>query len=226
MFKVNGRPILYWIIKTFSSFDLAPTIVINPKDKHEIINCLDKYNLKYELVMQFSPLGMGDAVLCFETSRMYHDVDHILLVWGDIPFIQDKTLNVLVKQHLYKENDLTFVTKQSRFPYTVIERDEKGDVIGLLETRELKIAPPLVGERDIGLFIFKKELIMGMLSKNLAGKYGGETQEHGFLYLISHLVKAGAKVEALEIATDLDLISLNTTSDIETLSNFVVNQKV
>jgi hypothetical protein len=41
------------------------------------------------------------------------------------------------------------------------------------------------------------------------------TGEHGFLYVIGHLVKAGHRVVALSIATDLDLVSLNSMKDID-----------
>ena len=43
---------------------------------------------------------------------------------------------------------------------------------------------------------------------------GGEPKEHGFLYIIKHLVVQGYNVDALPIATNLDLISLNSLEDL------------
>ena len=49
-----------------------------------------------------------------------------------------------------------------------------------------------------------------MLKAHLPGKFGSNTGEHGFLYAIKHLARSGATVDALPIATELDLISLNS----------------
>ena len=42
----------------------------------------------------------------------------------------------------------------------------------------------------------------------------GEPKEHGFLFIIKHLVAQGYNVDALPIATNLDLISLNSLEDL------------
>ena len=54
-----------------------------------------------------------------------------------------------------------------------------------------------------------------MLNKqDLEGKYGINTNEHGFLYLIKHLSNRGYKIEGLQIANDRELKSLNSLSDL------------
>jgi hypothetical protein len=53
-----------------------------------------------------------------------------------------------------------------------------------------------------------------MLREELAGKWGKSTGEHGFLYIIGHLVARGYKVAALPVATKLDLVSLNSMNDV------------
>ena len=77
--------------------------------------------------------------------------------------------------------------------------------------------PISFGERDIGLFIFKKKEIFDLLELDLPKKYSSRTKEHGFLYIISHLVKKGFKVEAMTIAIDKELLSLNKISDLGNL---------
>ena len=54
-----------------------------------------------------------------------------------------------------------------------------------------------------------------MLQKELQSKYGQVSGEHGFLYIIKELILHGAKVEALPIATEKDLISLNYIKDVK-----------
>ena len=62
---------------------------------------------------------------------------------------------------------------------------------------------------------FAKTLVLNLLKEELSRKWGKFTGEHGFLYIIEHLVARGFCVEAMPIALDMELISLNTLNDIE-----------
>ena len=133
----------------------------------------------------------------------------------DIPFIQEETVSEMIRIHEIHENDFTFTTRIVDSAYTYVLRDEKNRLAEVIETRELGIGKPSYGERDIGLFVFKKDLVINMLKMELQSKYGQESGEHGFLYIIKELIIQGAKVEALPIATEKDLISLNYIEDIQ-----------
>ena len=169
---------------------------------------------KANLVIQNKPKGMGDAVLTYEKSPIYNSAKNILLIWGDVPFIRDETINSLCRSHFENNNDFTLITKKVDNAYTIVERDLNNKIVGIKETRESG-SKPQKGERDIGLFLFKKDLIFNLLNKrDLEGKYGTNTNEHGFLYLIKHLSNSGYKIEGLQIANDKELKSLNSLSDL------------
>ena len=119
----------------------------------------------------------------------------------------------MVKRHFQENNVFTFVTSETERAYTRVLRDKKGNVQEILETREEDL-PIEKGERDIGLFIFKSKEIFKLLKMDLPKKYSSKTSEHGFLYLVSHLIKNGHKVEGLNIANDRELLSLNKISDL------------
>jgi bifunctional N-acetylglucosamine-1-phosphate-uridyltransferase/glucosamine-1-phosphate-acetyltransferase GlmU-like protein len=157
---------------------------------------------------------MGDAVLRFQGSPAWKDCRHVLLIWGDIPFIQQTTVAAVVNSHLDHGNDFTFATRHVESAYTLVARDTLGEVTGLLETRELGVREPRPGERDIGLFVFRRDAVFPLLEEDLPSKRGASTGEHGFLYLVEHLVRRHFRVEALPIATDLDLVSLNSLKDV------------
>ena len=158
---------------------------------------------------------MGDAVLQFTNSPDFCSTKDLILVWGDIPFIQAATVSEMIRIHEIHNNDFTFPTRIVDSAYTYVLRDQDNKLVEVIETRELGIEKPSFGERDIGLFVFKKDLVINMLQKELQSKYGKATGEHGFLYIIKELILQGAKVEALPIATDKDLISLNYIKDVK-----------
>ena len=215
LFQIHNKPILAHIVDLLAPYDAHPTVIVSPDGESPIRQCLASYGFAAQLVVQPEPRGMGDAVLRYEHSPAFAEAEHVLLVWGDIPFIQPATVAVMVGTHLMDDNDFTFATRRVNSAYTVVSRNFDGQVIGVTETREQGLAEPQPGERDIGLFVFRKTIVIDALSEDLGGKWGQSTGEHGFLYIIRHLVERGLRVVALPIATELDLVSLNSLKDID-----------
>ena len=81
----------------------------------------------------------------------------------------------------------------------MLSRGSDGGVTSVVEAREAGLAPRS-RERDIGLFIFRREPVFAALREHLPGKFGKSTGEHGFLYVISHLITRCLRVEVLIIA--------------------------
>jgi bifunctional UDP-N-acetylglucosamine pyrophosphorylase/glucosamine-1-phosphate N-acetyltransferase len=213
LYPVSGKPILIHLLELFNSIDKKPTIIVSPKGFQSIQDCLEEYNFSAHLVLQEQPKGMGDAVLRFTDSPAYSESKEIVLAWGDIPFIQQETLETLISEHFHQVNDFTFPTQIVEEAYTLVKRDKHSQIIDVIETKENGLTPRR-GEREMGLFVFNKSKIFSALKLDSKKKYSKLSGEHGFLYIISDLVAQGHKVEALPIAKKLDLISLNNISDL------------
>jgi bifunctional UDP-N-acetylglucosamine pyrophosphorylase/glucosamine-1-phosphate N-acetyltransferase len=218
LFPIQGKPILVRVAELLAPYDQHPTIIVSPNGHEPIRECLNASGVAAHLVVQPEPRGMGDAVLQFDQSPAFANAEHVLLVWGDVPFIKPETVATMVKAHITHNNDFTFATRLVDSAYTVVSRDAAGQVTGVVETREQDIAAPQAGERDIGLFIFRKAVVLDALREELSGKWGKSTGDHGFLYVICHLVARGLRVEALPIASELGLVSLNSVQDVAILS--------
>jgi bifunctional UDP-N-acetylglucosamine pyrophosphorylase / glucosamine-1-phosphate N-acetyltransferase len=215
LYPIDGSPILLRIARVLSPYDPSPTIIVSPAGMDPVGQCLASAGLTANLVVQPEPRGMGDAVLRFEMSPVCPQTEHILLVWGDIPFIQPETVAALVERHFAAGNDFTLATRHVDSAYTVVSRNPAGKVTGVVETRERGDAATVPGERDIGLFLFRKQPVFAALAEDLPGKWGKATGEHGFLYIVGHLAARGLRIEALPVATELDLVSLNSLKDVE-----------
>ena len=215
LYPVGGRPILLRLIEVITSVDPRPTIIVSPDGREPISECLANEGLATDLVVQESPTGMGDAVLALRGTEAAA-APHLLLVWGDLPFLQAQTVSGLIETHLAHDNDFTFATRHVDSAYTLVRRDEFGSVRELVETREEGLARGS-GERDVGLFLFRPEIVLPLLEQNLSGSVGGATGEHGFLYVVRHLAERDYRLEALAIATELDAVSLNRLADLDGL---------
>jgi bifunctional N-acetylglucosamine-1-phosphate-uridyltransferase/glucosamine-1-phosphate-acetyltransferase GlmU-like protein len=215
LFPIQGKPILVRIHEVLAPHDPQPSIVVSPAGYVSINDCLQDHGCRAHLVLQPEARGMGDAVLRFADSPAYAAAEHVLLVWGDIPFLQSATVDALLSAHAASGNDFTFATRHVERAYTVVSRDIDGRVTGIRETREAGVADAAPGERDIGLFVFRKEPVFALLQEELPGSRGGATGEFGFLHVVAELARRGLRVEGVSVATELETVSLNAMKDIE-----------
>jgi len=214
LYKVGGKAIIHRIVDELAGLCEYPSIIVSPEGKKSIGSYIKKNNLQANLIVQEKARGMGDAILTFGDSKESQHTKDILLIWGDIPYINTETVSTTLETHFKNENTFTFPSRMVDKAYTIVDRNSYGQVIKVIETREegLEASP---GERDIGLFIFKKDIIIKLLRENYKDKFGKETGEHGFLYIIKYLAKLNFKVEALPIARAEELKSLNRLSDLQ-----------
>ena len=212
LFEVQGQPILLRVARALAPHAAELVVVASPDGAGPVAECFAQDDISARIAVQAEPLGMGQAVLA---GLAEITAEHVLLAWGDIPFFQPATVAAMVEAHHARGNDFTFATAIVDSAYTLVSRGADGQLEQVIESREAGIADPGPGEREIGLFIFRREPVWAMLQQDLLGKFGRHTGEHGFLYLIGHLASAGLKVEALPVATELDLVSLNSLGDLK-----------
>ena len=202
-------------------FDPKPLLIVSPEGKTQIEEVVDRHGFNADFVVQPTPRGMGDAVLQIENVPGIDSFEDILLLWGDIPFAQPVTLATLVTLHHASRNTLSFATRRVDSCYTYVERDHNGRVLRVVETREEPSAVPSGGERDTGIFIFKRDVVLNCLRAKGPGAMGRTTGEHGFLYVISRLVERGLPTEGYPIAHELDVLGFNTPEDLGDINRHV-----
>lgn len=208
----DGIPILIRLLQTVSEIDRNPVVIVSPQGE-KLIKNIREYN-EAELLVQKEPRGLGEAILCFRESEYFNKTDEVLVILGDMISVQIETLRRLI--FLFRENRLVFAfpSKVSCPCYTYVERNEEGKVIALLERMEFGNELPLVGESDSGVFIFNKEIVFNILTKQQESLIGKSTNEIGFLPIVSILSGMGHGVEAFIIADEIDSLSFNTPHDL------------
>lgn len=209
LYCLGGTPILVRICRLLAPYDPAPLIIINPAFQALFEAALSKAGIAATLIHQAEARGMGDALLM--ADPMLAPDAQIILTWSDIPLMSASTVQQLVDCHRTHRNNFSMATRLGHNCYTIVERDAAGRLQRVVETRALGIAPAAMGERDIGLFVFQKEPMFGILKKGIGLQ--GEA-EHGFLYAIELLAAVCEKVEGYPIAQPNDVLSFNTPEEL------------
>tara|TARA_B100002019_G_scaffold281419_1_gene285451 strand:+ start:522 stop:1253 length:732 start_codon:yes stop_codon:yes gene_type:complete len=214
LFKINNKSILSRIIRLLSYIDPNPIIIVSQEGHEDIYSEAKKYSNNPRLLIQNSPNGMGDAVLQLDqVSKSLSD--DILLIWGDVPFISQKTVEMTINKHFDEDNFFTFPTFFSDEPYTLVKRDLNNNIIGVFETKNnQEVYVPKEGERDLGLFLFKKDLILKLLKQDLPNRLNIHDGEHGFLYIIEHLARYSNRIGSIQVLDKREAVSFNSMQDI------------
>ena len=221
LYKIGGEPILVRLCRSLSVYDSNPVIIINPSHQQQFETVLKEYGVNAKFIFQTDALGMGDALLKAETA--VSDDSDVLLVWSDIPFLDKSTIRQLVNHHIVAENDFSLATSFCESCYTIVQR-ENGLLKAVIETRAAGIPPGKNGERDIGLFVFKKKPVFSLLKKQVEYAEVNGKKEQGFLYIIEKLVKKGFRAEGYPIAIQTDLLSFNTPEDLKEIEDYFNEQ--
>ena len=211
LYRIGGVPIIVRLIRQLARFDANPVVIINPAQEAVFRTHFNEFDCNPSLVFQHEPLGMGNALL--QAGGAVQPGSHVLLVWSDIPLLHDHTIASMINCHLAAANDFSFVTMPCESCYTIVQR-ENGNVKGVIETRAAGLPPGKDAERDIGLFVFRKEPVFGLLKKFEAYTEVNGKKEQGFLYIIEKLAAAGYRVEGYPIAMPQDVLSFNTPQDL------------
>jgi bifunctional N-acetylglucosamine-1-phosphate-uridyltransferase/glucosamine-1-phosphate-acetyltransferase GlmU-like protein len=222
LYRLGGVPILIKICRTLAAYDTHPVIVINPAQEPLFTEVLHEFGQTAQLVFQHQPLGMGNAIL--QADAVIDPAAHVILVWSDIPLLGLPTVQNMLHCHTVFNNDFTLVTALTNYCYTIVKRED-GHLRQVAETRALGIEPLTDGERDIGLFVFKKQLVFDQLANNIPPEMANGTKEHGFLYIIETLVQAGYRAEGYPLAQPNDLLSFNTPDDLSQIEHYLHTDK-
>ncbi len=217
LFEIDGKTILDRTISTCSPYIDYISVVASPSGATVLASHLKSRSIEAEILIQSRAIGMADAVFQFRDSASYGLVDHVVIAWGDVPFIEATTVAELIRIHLKEDNYVSVASVVTEAPYTFVERDDNGKFIGLIESREYpELSKRTDGERDIGLFVMKIDCLeVGF--ELLPFCVAPVTGEYSFLQLLGKLQQHGFRVEAYPIASKREALSFNQPSDLENL---------
>jgi len=96
--KLKGKPMIEYLVESCikSGVDSNPIIVVSPDNREIISQALIKYNCQYAI--QEKQLGTGHALACAR-NLIGKEVDHIICLYGDHPFIGAETIKKLAESH-------------------------------------------------------------------------------------------------------------------------------
>jgi bifunctional UDP-N-acetylglucosamine pyrophosphorylase/glucosamine-1-phosphate N-acetyltransferase len=210
---IGGKPILQHLYESVTASDLdgAPIVVIGP-DQSEM--CA-QWGGECEYVVQHEQLGTAHAVkACRDTVT---DVDAIIVLYGDHPFVSVQTLRNLAQLYERDKSVLSMITTSvssfEQWPiyyhWGRIIRDKHGHVMAIREYKDAMESEIAITEVNPAFYCFDARWLWDNIGqvKNFNAK-----GEYYLTDLIELAVAQGHEIATLEIPPE-EAVGINTQEE-------------
>ena len=221
LYPVAGRTILEWLLDFLSPNCSRIVIVLSSGGREVLEPELERLIAgRFEIVIQETPRGMGDAVHAalpaVHTSR-------VALVWGDQVALRRASVEACLRLHAGPlEPALTCPTVSRERPYIHFDRDQAGTIAGLRQAREGDVMPER-GESDTGFFCFQTADLRDLLVSCLAdaSERGRATGELNLLPVIPIAARRGLTVLTPQLMTLEETVGINSAADAQLVESYL-----
>ena len=160
-----------------------------------------------EITWQHELKGTGHAIMQV-APLLGKEKGTTLIVCGDTPLLQTKTLSALIDHHEKKKSDLTILSAilDEPFGYGRIIRDDKGLVKAIVEQADTNPDQTQIREINAGVYVFNNELLFAEL------KHLSPVNKQGEYYLtdlIELFNKRGYRVDASIVNDFSETLGIN-----------------
>lgn len=203
--KVAGLSLVEHVMQAANQVGSDKLVVVVGSGKEQVEAYLKDSGAIF--IHQAERLGSGHAVMvCEEVIEANEDV---LILCGDTPLIQAKTLERLLEVHRNEGNACTVLTAEleNPFGYGRIVRDKSGQVLKITEEKDADLATKAIKEINSGMYCFKGEVLKTYLSQLTNQNAQGEYYLTDMLGLLNG---AGYKVGSAVVSDFDDLRGVNS----------------
>ena len=208
--KLSGKELVNWVIDTAGKLSNNVAVVLG----HRADLVRKVIPSWVEVFIQKEQLGTAHAVI---SARDFIDPNEDLLVlYGDVPLISEKTLKEMIKIHNGSGADSTVLTAFVDNPsgYGRIIRDSSGDFLKIVEDKDLNDDQRAINEINSGIYVFKGEKLLEVLPKIKNDNAQGE-------YYLTDAVSMMDAVSTYTTADPIEIMGVNTRKHLAILEGYV-----
>lgn len=207
--EVLGKPLVRWVVDTAHEAGVERVVSVVGHAREQVIPLVEPDT---QVVVQQEQNGTAGAVLvCADALR---DFDGSLVVLsGDCPLITADTVSALISLREREGAAVVVLTMQpdDPFGYGRIIRDEKGEVVRIVEQKDATPEEAAVTECNSGFYCFDARALFNALEQV------GSENAQGEFYLTDVLEicrKAGRKVLGLAAADASECLGVNSRAQL------------
>jgi bifunctional UDP-N-acetylglucosamine pyrophosphorylase / glucosamine-1-phosphate N-acetyltransferase len=162
--------------------------------------------------VQEKQLGTGHAVLCAKAAFADFSGD-LLILSGDVPLIQEKTLRAMVERHRSRQAAVTLLTASLDRPagYGRVVRDVAGSITGIVEEKDASDAQRQIGEVNAGVYVVSSVFLFEALS---SVKNDNQQGEYYLPDIVAIGLAQGKVIETVQVDDAREMMGVNTREEL------------
>ncbi|MDR1241100.1 MAG: NTP transferase domain-containing protein [Oscillospiraceae bacterium] len=215
-------PMLGWVLDSVNAYGIRNVCVVTGY-RHEMVSKFikkEKYNCR--TVIQDNRKGTAHAVMTASNFIKQHMGEDILVLNGDSPFIDSKTImNAYDIHKLGSYATIVSAKLDSPTGYGRIIRNKLGSICAIIEEKDADLDQKRIKEINSGIYWFKSESLLDLLSQI-------KESESGEFYLtsvISILIENNKKVSVYLTDDPSSVLGANNPEQLKIL-NQIANEKI
>ncbi len=208
--KICGRPMFAYALNLATSAGVKQPIIILGNGAELVKPLLPK---EVKVVLQAKRLGTGDAVLAAK-KLLSPASGTVLILYADTPLIRRGTIQKLVETHFKTSSTCTLLTAHLADPsgYGRVQRNETGQIIGVVEETEANAAQRAIREINVGPIVCQTHALLEALS---TATPSATKKELYLTHIISALARQeGAKIQAARVEETSEALGINSRAEL------------
>lgn len=216
----KNKPLISHTVDLLEKLKINPILVVVGYAKESVKNALK--NSQVVFVEQKEQLGTGHALNC-AINNIPDDSKDVIVLYGDDSYLYSKDLlQKIINMHMLEKAMLTFLTIQVENASGMgrIIRDNKGDVIDIIEEKDATVDQIKIKEINPNCYIFQSSFLKKYLARIPKSPVTDE-------YYLPSLIKMGRenneKIQAIN-GGFLTWRGINTKKDLEEAGDLYAGQ--
>lgn len=213
MHRLAGKPLLAHVLDKVPSLNPQRVVVVVGNRREQVVSWLNEHHPKVAIAVQEPQHGTGHAMQ-IAMQALTHYLGPVLVLYGDVPLLQARTIRALLNRHQRLVNTVTILSFKPKNPsgYGRIVRDAAGRVTDIVEDRDANEEIKLIEEVNSGIYVFDKEALAGALTSLIPQNAQKE------LYLtdcIATIVRSGRKAGTYLYTDPREVMGINTPEQLK-----------
>ena len=216
--EICGKPMLWYVIEACRGAGVQKLAIVVGHRKDDVIAAFaDQDDIVW--VEQKEQKGTGHAALVCEEGLSGFD-GQVLAIAGDMPLIQEDTLQKLLAENHRTGDALTLATSILDEPagYGRIIRDAKGALAGIVEHNDCSPEQLKIDEVNVSYYCFAGERLFEILHQL---KNDNAKGEYYITDAVAIALKKGLGAGAVAAVPAEDAMGINSRADLATVSRMM-----
>ena len=207
---LGGRPLFLHVLRTAQRLNPNPVAIVIGHGAEAVRSAYARNDVAW--ILQEQQRGTGHAVLCAKEAFKGF-TGEVIILSGDVPFIREQTLLMLVAHHRSRSAALTLLTAFLDEPkgYGRILRDDHGNVTGIVEEKDATLGERGIREVNAGVYVVSAPFVFAALSEIKNHNQQGE-------YYLPDIVAIGlaqrADIETVRVDDVREMLGINTREEL------------